>query len=168
MSIIKTILKVFNGSVWNEYYPKTSSDQVVHTKSDGTATTVQDELLAQNSAMPVVLYTGTLVAKSDGTSGFSADFSVFKFVRVYGRCFDELFTYDIPMNNRMSSSKRFRGSVLLPEFEAGEIYYSNSAISQDAKTFMHLYTGYYKVPGMEANERQNNTEYIITKVEGYK
>lgn len=51
MSIIKTILKVFNGSVWNEYYPKTSSDQVVHTKSDGTATTVQAELLAQNSAI---------------------------------------------------------------------------------------------------------------------
>lgn len=53
MSILKDIFKVFNGSSWDEHYFKTSSDQVVHTKSDGTATTVQEELLAQNSAMKV-------------------------------------------------------------------------------------------------------------------
>lgn len=51
MSIIKDVFKVLNGSTWDEHYLKTSSDQVVHTKSDGTATTVQDELLAQNSAL---------------------------------------------------------------------------------------------------------------------
>lgn len=51
MGIIKDIFKVFNGSTWDEHYFKTTSDQVVHTKSDGTATTVQAELLAQNSAM---------------------------------------------------------------------------------------------------------------------
>ena len=42
---------MFNGSSWDEHYLKTSSDQVAHTKADGTATTVQDELLAQNSAL---------------------------------------------------------------------------------------------------------------------
>lgn len=51
MGIIKDIFKVFNGSTWDEHYFKTTSDQVVHTKSDGTATTVQAELLAQNSAL---------------------------------------------------------------------------------------------------------------------
>lgn len=44
MSIKKSIFKIFNGSGWDEYYHKTSSDQVVHTKADGTETTVQEEL----------------------------------------------------------------------------------------------------------------------------
>lgn len=51
MSIIKDIFKVFNGASWDEHYFKTSADQVVHVKSDGTATTVQEELLEQNSAL---------------------------------------------------------------------------------------------------------------------
>lgn len=51
MGIIKDIFKVFNGNTWDEHYFRTSSEQVVHTKADGTATTVQAELLAQNSAM---------------------------------------------------------------------------------------------------------------------
>lgn len=51
MSIIKDIFKVFNGASWDEHYFKTSSDQVVHVKSDGTATTVQEELLEQNSTL---------------------------------------------------------------------------------------------------------------------
>lgn len=117
--------------------------------------------------MPVILYSGSLVAKSDGSSGFDSDFSKYKYLRIYGRCFDELFIYDIPLNSRMSSTKRFRGGIILTEVEVNEIYYSNSAISQDLKKFMHLYTGYYKIPTMEKNERQNNQEYIITKVEGY-
>lgn len=40
MQIKKAIMKIFNGSDWDEYHPKTSSDQVVHTKADGPATTV--------------------------------------------------------------------------------------------------------------------------------
>ena len=51
MSILKDIFKVFNGSSWDEHYFKTSSDQVVHTKADGTATTVQEELLELNSTL---------------------------------------------------------------------------------------------------------------------
>ncbi len=51
MSIKKSIFKIFNGSSWDEYYHKTSADQVVYTKPDGTASNVQAELAAQNSAM---------------------------------------------------------------------------------------------------------------------
>ncbi|MDO4446178.1 MAG: hypothetical protein Q4C97_11690 [Bacillota bacterium] len=40
MSIKKSIFKIFNGKEWDEYYHKTSSDQVVHTKSNGAQTTV--------------------------------------------------------------------------------------------------------------------------------
>jgi len=51
MSIKKSIFKIFNGSSWDEYYHKTSADQVVYTKPDGTASNVQAELAKQNSAM---------------------------------------------------------------------------------------------------------------------
>lgn len=51
MSIKKSIFKIFNGSSWDEYYHKTSADQVVYTKPDGTASNVQAELAAQNSAI---------------------------------------------------------------------------------------------------------------------
>lgn len=51
MSIKKSIFKIFNGSSWDEYYHKTSADQVVYTKPDGTASNVQAELAAQNSAL---------------------------------------------------------------------------------------------------------------------
>ena len=51
MSIKKSIFKIFNGSSWDEYYHNTSADQVVYTKPDGTASNVQAELAAQNSAM---------------------------------------------------------------------------------------------------------------------
>lgn len=51
MSIKKSIFKIFNGTSWDEYYHKTSADQVVYTKPDGTASNVQAELAAQNSAM---------------------------------------------------------------------------------------------------------------------
>ena len=44
MGIIKRIMHVFNGNDWDEYYPKTSSDQVVHTQSDGTQKTVEEVL----------------------------------------------------------------------------------------------------------------------------
>lgn len=61
MSIKKTIFKIFNGTSWDDYYHKTSSDQVVHTKADGTATTVQEELLEQNSALvKVQVFTKTV------------------------------------------------------------------------------------------------------------
>lgn len=51
MSIKKSIFKIFNGTSWDEYYHKTSADQVVYTKPDGTASNVQTELAAQNSAL---------------------------------------------------------------------------------------------------------------------
>ena len=51
MSIKKSIFKIFNGTSWDEYYHKTSADQVFYTKPDGTASNVQTELAAQNSAL---------------------------------------------------------------------------------------------------------------------
>lgn len=54
MSIKKSIFKIFNGTSWDEYYHKTSADQVVYTKPDGTASNVQTELAEQNSAMKTV------------------------------------------------------------------------------------------------------------------
>lgn len=53
MSIKKSIFKIFNGTSWDEYYHKTSADQVVYTKPDGTASNVQTELAEQNSTMKV-------------------------------------------------------------------------------------------------------------------
>lgn len=49
MSIKKSIFKIFNGTSWDEYYHKTSADQVVYTKPDGTASNVQTELAEQNA-----------------------------------------------------------------------------------------------------------------------
>ena len=51
MSIIRKALKIFNGSVWDEYHLKTDSKQVIHTKADGTDTTVAEQLLALNSTL---------------------------------------------------------------------------------------------------------------------
>ena len=45
MSIIRKAFKIFNGSVWDEYHLKTDSKQVIHTKADGTDTTVAEQLL---------------------------------------------------------------------------------------------------------------------------
>ena len=36
MAIKKAIMKIFNGSGWDEYHPKTSSDQVKHFLQDGS------------------------------------------------------------------------------------------------------------------------------------
>ena len=49
MSIFKKPFKIFNGKSWDEYHLKTDSTQVVHTKADGTDTTVAEQLLALNS-----------------------------------------------------------------------------------------------------------------------
>lgn len=51
MSIFRKAFKIFNGSSWDEYHLKTDSKQVVHTKADGTDTTVEEQLLALNSTM---------------------------------------------------------------------------------------------------------------------
>lgn len=53
MSIKKSIFKIFNGTSWDEYYHKTSADQVVYTKPDGTASNVQAELAEQNSTYAI-------------------------------------------------------------------------------------------------------------------
>lgn len=53
MSIFKKPFKIFNGKSWDEYHLKTDSTQVVHTKADGTDTTVAEQLLALNSTMMV-------------------------------------------------------------------------------------------------------------------
>lgn len=60
MSIFKKPFKIFNGKSWDEYHLKTDSTQVVHTKADGTDTTVAEQLLALNS---------TLATKNDLTDG---------------------------------------------------------------------------------------------------
>lgn len=51
MSIFKKPFKIFNGKSWDEYHLKTDSTQVVHTKADGTDTTVAAQLLTLNSTL---------------------------------------------------------------------------------------------------------------------
>lgn len=51
MSIIKSVFKVMKNGAWDEHYFKTSSDQVVHTKTDGQASTVKEQLDRLNSAL---------------------------------------------------------------------------------------------------------------------
>lgn len=51
MNILRKAFKIFNGSSWDEYHLKTDSKQVVHTKADGTDTTVEEQLLALNSTL---------------------------------------------------------------------------------------------------------------------
>ena len=60
MSILRKAFKIFNGSSWDEYHLKTDSKQVIHTKADGTDTTVEEQLLALNS---------TMLSKNDLTNG---------------------------------------------------------------------------------------------------
>lgn len=50
-NIIKRAIRIFNGKEWDKYHPETSADQVFYTKPDGTASNVQKELAAQNSAL---------------------------------------------------------------------------------------------------------------------
>lgn len=68
MSILRKAFKIFNGSSWDEYHLKTDSKQVVHTKADGTDTTVEEQLLTLNStlksAIKYVDYTIILTANS--------------------------------------------------------------------------------------------------------
>lgn len=51
MNILRKAFKIFNGSSWDEYHLKTDSKQVIHTKADGTDTTVEEQLLALNSTL---------------------------------------------------------------------------------------------------------------------
>lgn len=60
MNILRKAFRIFNGSSWNEYHLKTDSKQVIHTKADGTDTTVEEQLLALNS---------TMLSKNDLTNG---------------------------------------------------------------------------------------------------
>lgn len=51
MSIFKSTFNIMKNKVWDTYYLKTSSDQVVHTKTDGQASTVKEQLDGLNSAL---------------------------------------------------------------------------------------------------------------------
>ena len=68
MSILRKAFKIFNGSSWDEYHLKTDSKQVIHTKAEGTNTTVEEQLLALNStlagAIHIKTYSMTLVANN--------------------------------------------------------------------------------------------------------
>ena len=59
MNILRKAFKIFNGSSWDEYHLKTDSKQVVHTKADGTDTTVEEQLLALNSTLAGAIRTKT-------------------------------------------------------------------------------------------------------------
>lgn len=76
MNILRKAFRIFNGSSWNEYHLKTDSKQVVHTKADGTDTTVEEQLLALNStlksAIKYVDYTVVLTA-----NGYVTPFSYY-------------------------------------------------------------------------------------------
>lgn len=69
MSIFKKPFKIFNGKSWDEYHLKTDSTQVVHTKADGTDTTVAAQLLTLNSTMMVT--TGSFRNLSSKISNYS-------------------------------------------------------------------------------------------------
>lgn len=76
MNILRKAFKIFDGSSWNEYHLKTDSKQVIHTKADGTDTTVEEQLLALNStlksAIKYVDYTVVLTA-----NGYVTPFSYY-------------------------------------------------------------------------------------------
>ena len=76
MNILRKAFRIFNGSSWNEYHLKTDSKQVIHTKADGTDTTVEEQLLALNStlksAIKYVDYTIILTA-----NGYVTPFSYY-------------------------------------------------------------------------------------------
>lgn len=76
MNILRKAFKIFDGSSWNEYHLKTDSKQVIHTKADGTDTTVEEQLLALNStlksAIKYVDYTIVLTA-----NGYVTPFSYY-------------------------------------------------------------------------------------------
>lgn len=59
MNILRKAFKIFDGSSWNEYHLKTDSKQVIHTKADGTDTTVEEQLLALNSTLTGAIHTKT-------------------------------------------------------------------------------------------------------------
>ena len=59
MNILRKAFKIFDGSSWNEYHLKTDSKQVIHTKADGTDTTVEEQLLALNSTLTGAISTKT-------------------------------------------------------------------------------------------------------------
>lgn len=59
MNILRKSFKIFDGSSWNEYHLKTDSKQVIHTKADGTDTTVEEQLLALNSTLTGAISTKT-------------------------------------------------------------------------------------------------------------
>lgn len=68
-NIIKRAIRIFNGKEWDRYHPETSADQVVYTKPDGTASNVQTELAAQNSALNKItaVYSGDYYFAGDIT-----------------------------------------------------------------------------------------------------
>lgn len=76
MNILRKAFRIFDGSSWNEYHLKTDSKQVIHTKADGTDTTVEEQLLALNStlksAIKYVDYTVVLTA-----NGYVTPFSYY-------------------------------------------------------------------------------------------
>ena len=59
MNILRKAFKIFDGSSRNEYHLKTDSKQVIHTKADGTDTTVEEQLLALNSTLTSAIRTKT-------------------------------------------------------------------------------------------------------------
>ena len=53
MAVVKDIFRILKNGIWDEHHFRTSADQVVYTKPDGTASNVQKELAAQNSTLKV-------------------------------------------------------------------------------------------------------------------
>ena len=51
MAVVKDIFRILKNGIWDEHHFRTSADQVFYTKEDGTASNVQKELAAQNSAL---------------------------------------------------------------------------------------------------------------------
>lgn len=69
MAVVKDIFRILKNGIWDEHHFRTSADQVVYTKPDGTASNVQAELAAQNSTLKKItaVYSGDYYFAGDIT-----------------------------------------------------------------------------------------------------
>lgn len=128
MNILRKAFKIFDGSSWNEYHLKTDSKQVIHTKADGTDTTVEEQLLALNStlksAIKYVDYTVVLTA-----NGYVTPFSYY--ANEYLPTFD-VEKYGTPISATLMTSSGQAHPVALTLSNNGKYHYTCVATAAKA------------------------------------
>lgn len=68
MALFKNIIKMFNGTDWDTYYPRTTADQVLYKKSDDTETNLQAEVANKQNAIPSTAAVTTMLGKTPLTA----------------------------------------------------------------------------------------------------